>query len=177
MTTLPITIRPAGPEDAAAVGAFGERSFRETFGPDNRPEDMDAYCVATYAPERQRQELSAPDRVTLLAEMEGNLAGYSQLRDGPAPECVSGGDSIELLRFYVDRRWHGQGVAGALMTETLSRARAMGRRTVYLAVWERNARAIAFYRKAGFRDVGSQPFHLGNDVQTDRVMARELDEG
>jgi ribosomal protein S18 acetylase RimI-like enzyme len=90
---------------------------------------------------------------------------------------VSGADPIELLRFYVDRRWHGQGVAGALMKETLAQARALGRRTVYLAVWERNARAIAFYRKAGFREVGAQPFHLGKDVQTDRVMVRELDEG
>ena len=43
------------------------------------------------------------------------------------------------------------------MAETLARARALGRRTMYLSVWERNARAIAFYRKVGFRDVGSSP--------------------
>ncbi len=175
MTTKPLLIRLAGPADAPAVGAFGERSFRETFGPDNRPEDMDAYCAATYAVERQRRELTVPERVTLLAEMGGSLAGYAQLRDGPAPACVTGADPVELLRFYVDRRWHGQGVAGALMTETLARARALGRRTMYLAVWERNARAIAFYRKAGFREVGSQPFQLGKDVQTDQVMVRNLD--
>src|SRR6187402_2405394 len=166
MTTLPLTIRLAGPDDAAAVGAFGERSFRETFAPDNRPEDMDAYCAAAYAVERQRRELASPERVTLLAEMGGSLAGYSQLRDGPAPACVTGADPIELLRFYVDRRWHGQGVAGALMAQTLARARALGRQTIYLAVWERNARAIAFYRKAGYREVGTQPFQLGKDVQT-----------
>ena len=175
MTTLPLTIRLAGPDDAAAVGAFGERSFRETFGPDNRPEDMDAYCAATYAVERQRGELASPERVTLLAEVEGQLAGYAQLRDGPPPACVTGADPIELLRFYVDRRWHGQGVAGALMRETLARARTLGRRTIYLAVWERNARAIAFYRKVGFREVGAQPFRLGKDVQTDQVMMRGLE--
>jgi hypothetical protein len=41
-------------------------------------------------------------------------------------------------------------------------------------VWERNARAIAFYVKCGFRDVGSQPFLVGSDLQTDRVMARVI---
>jgi ribosomal protein S18 acetylase RimI-like enzyme len=174
MTTIPL-IRLAGPDDAAAVAAFGERSFRETFGADNRPEDMDAYCAATYAVERQRREMAAPERVTLLAEMEGRLVGYAQLRDGPAPSCVAGADPIEILRFSVDRRWHGQGIARTLMAETLARARALGRRTVYLAVWERNARAIAFYRKVGFREVGAQPFQLGKDVQTDQVMVRELD--
>jgi len=175
MTTIPLIIRLAGPDDAAAVAAFGERSFRETFGADNRPEDMDAYCAATYAVERQRREMAEPERVTLLAEMEGRLVGYAQLRDGPAPSCVAGADPIEVLRFYVDRRWHGQGIARTLMAETLARARALGRRTVYLAVWERNARAIAFYRKVGFREVGAQPFQLGKDVQTDQVMVRELD--
>jgi ribosomal protein S18 acetylase RimI-like enzyme len=175
MTTIPLIIRLAGPDDAAAVAAFGERSFRESFGADNRPEDMDAYCAATYAVERQRREMAAPERVTLLAEMEGRRAGYAQLRDRPAPSCVTGADPIEILRFYVDRRWHGQGIARTLMAETLARARALGRRTVYLAVWERNARAIAFYRKVGFREVGAQPFQLGKDVQTDQVMVRELD--
>jgi len=175
MTTIPLILRLAGPDDAAAVAAFGERSFRETFGADNRPEDMDAYCAATYAVERQRREMAEPERVTLLAEMEGRLVGYAQLRDGPAPSCVAGADPIEVLRFYVDRRWHGQGIARTLMAETLARARALGRRTVYLAVWERNARAIAFYRKVGFREVGAQPFQLGKDVQTDQVMVRELD--
>jgi GNAT superfamily N-acetyltransferase len=174
MTTLPLSIRLAGPDDAAAVGAFGERSFRETFGPDNRPEDMEAYCAATYALERQRAELTASDRVTLLAEVEGVLAGYAQLRDGPAPASVTGPDPIELLRFYVDRRWHGQGIAAMLMEQTVAHARRRGRRTLFLAVWERNPRAIAFYRKQGFRDVGAQPFQLGQDVQTDRVMMRAL---
>jgi ribosomal protein S18 acetylase RimI-like enzyme len=177
MPTVPLTIRLAAPDDAAAVAAFGERSFRETFGPENRAEDMDAYCAATYALERQRVELASPQRVTLLAEVEGTLVGYAQLRDGPAPACVTGPGPIELLRFYVDRRWHGQGIAAALMDETVSRARRRGGRTLYLAVWERNARAIAFYRKQGFREVGSQPFRLGEDVQTDRVMMRELGEG
>jgi len=99
MTTIPLIIRLAGPDDAAAVAAFGERSFRETFGADNRPEDMDAYCAATYAVERQRREMAEPERVTLLAEMDGGLAGYAQLRDGPAPSCVTGADPIEILRF------------------------------------------------------------------------------
>lgn len=175
MNTLPLSIRLAGPDDAAAVGAFGERSFRETFGPDNRPEDMDAYCRATYGLERQRAELVAPDRITLLAEVDGALAGYAQLRDGPVPAYVTGPDPIELLRFYVDRRWHGQGIAAGLMEQTVSQARRRGRRTLFLAVWERNPRAIAFYRKQGFRDVGAQPFQLGQDVQTDRVMMRAVE--
>jgi RimJ/RimL family protein N-acetyltransferase len=47
-------------------------------------------------------------------------------------------------------------------------------RTVWLGVWERNARAKAFYLKAGFNDVGSQVFVVGTDSQTDRTLVRQI---
>jgi len=62
------------------------------------------------------------------------------------------------------------------MEQAIARARRRGRRTLFLVAWERNPRAIAFYRKQGFREVGAQPFQLGQDVQTDRVMERALRE-
>jgi RimJ/RimL family protein N-acetyltransferase len=46
--------------------------------------------------------------------------------------------------------------------------------SIWLGVWERNARAVAFYRKVGFLDVGSHVFVLGTDEQTDRLMLRPL---
>jgi ribosomal protein S18 acetylase RimI-like enzyme len=174
MNTPPLTIRPAGRDDAEAVAAFGERTFRETFGPYNRAEDMDAYCTATYALERQRREIVDPARVTILAEVGDELAAYAQLREGPAPGCVTGPAPIELLRFYVDRTWHGQGLAATLMAEVIAQAKERGGRTLYLCVWERNLRAIAFYGKQGFRGVGTQLFLLGDDRQVDLVMVRPI---
>jgi ribosomal protein S18 acetylase RimI-like enzyme len=44
----------------------------------------------------------------------------------------------------------------------------------WLGVWERNARAIAFYRKFGFAEVGEHVFLLGKDPQRDVVMARPV---
>jgi ribosomal protein S18 acetylase RimI-like enzyme len=53
-------------------------------------------------------------------------------------------------------------------------ARGIGAGQIWLGVWERNARAIAFYMKCGFRDVGTQIFQLGEDKQTDRVLVLPL---
>jgi ribosomal protein S18 acetylase RimI-like enzyme len=77
---------------------------------------------------------------------------------------------VELARFYVDRPWHGRGVARELMDAARAAARNLGGRTFWLGVWEHNPRAIAFYAKCGFRDVGSHKFLVGSDLQTDRVM-------
>jgi ribosomal protein S18 acetylase RimI-like enzyme len=53
-------------------------------------------------------------------------------------------------------------------------ANLRGARTVWLGVWERNARATAFYLKTGFKDVGSHVFMMGTDPQTDRILVRQL---
>jgi len=87
---------------------------------------------------------------------------------------VTGGAPLEIVRFYVDRPWHGRGVAQQLMEAAVNTARAAGARTLWLGVWERNPRAIAFYRKCGFQDVGTQTFVLGADHQRDLVLTRSV---
>jgi ribosomal protein S18 acetylase RimI-like enzyme len=168
------TIRRAVPGDAAALADLGARTFRDAFEADNTPEDMALYLASSYGPDLQSAELRNPGIVTLLAESETRLAGYSQLREGPAPDCVGGPRPIELWRFYVERASQGRGVAQMLMAATIDAAVARGVGTVWLSVWERNHRAQAFYRKCGFEDRGEKAFILGTDRQTDRVMTLAL---
>ena len=169
-----IDIREATAADAAALATFGELTFRDAFAAQNRPEDVEEYVAATYSPALQRAELTDPARLTLVAEVGDAFAAYAQLRSGDAPGCVSGPAPIELLRFYVDRSWHGRGLAQRLMAAVVAAAESRQARTLWLGVWEHNPRAIAFYTRSGFRDVGSQPFVLGTDHQTDRIMLRPL---
>ena len=60
------------------------------------------------------------------------------------------------------------------MEAAFAAASEFGGRSVWLCVWERNPRAIAFYVKCGYHDVGSAPFLLGTDQQTDRVLVARL---
>jgi GNAT superfamily N-acetyltransferase len=170
-----VTVRPAGPSDATWLAALGERTFRETYTAHNTPENMERYVAEHFGPERQEAELRDPSMTTLVAEIDGRAAGYAQLLRSAPPPAVTGAAPIEVLRFYVDRPWHGQGVAQALMAATMESARAAGAGTLWLGVWERNERAIAYYRKSGFAAVGTQTFVLGADHQRDFVLARPLD--
>lgn len=167
-------IRRATVDDAAAVAELAARTFKDWFGADNRPEDMEAHLERSYGEAQQRRELEDRDWVTLLAEADGRAIAYAQVKRGEAPACVEGDAPVEIARFYVDRVFHGQGIAQALMTKAIDAARELRGRTLWLGVWERNPRAIAFYVKCGFRDRGSQPFLVGSDLQTDRVMVRTL---
>jgi GNAT superfamily N-acetyltransferase len=171
---LTLAIRPAGASDAPWLAAVAERMFRETYGAYNTPDDMERYVAGHFGPRLQEAELRDPRLITLVAEDAGDAAGYAQLSRGPAPAAVTGPAPMEIARFYVDRPWHGRGVAQTLMAAAVDAARAAGARTLWLGVWERNGRAITFYRKSGFGDVGTQIFALGADQQRDLVLARPL---
>ena len=81
-----------------------------------------------------------------------------------------------MFCFYVVADWHGRGVAKELMTAALEEMKVRGTDVVWLGVWEKNPRAIAFYQKLGFTEIGEHSFLLGNDLQRDVIMARDLNE-
>ena len=169
-----LVIRLAEARDAGALAALGARTFADAFGAENTPEDLRLYLAGAYGESQQLAEIANPDIRTLVVDHGGALVAFTQLRRGPSPPCVTLPTPVEVWRFYVDTPWHGRGVAGDLMDAALETARELGGRSLWLSVWERNPRAIAFYTKCGFSDVGSKLFVVGTDHQTDRVMAREI---
>ncbi|MEO8485510.1 MAG: GNAT family N-acetyltransferase [Betaproteobacteria bacterium] len=173
-TAAAITIRLARAMDAPALAALAERTFRATFDPHNSDANMRLYCGRAYDAAIQAAEIADPRRVTIVADDGGALVGYAQLRQGDAPACVVADRPAEIQRIYVDARWHGRGVAQALMDAALGHARERRADRVWLGVWEHNARARRFYGKSGFAEVGDHAFVLGDEVQRDLVMVREL---
>jgi ribosomal protein S18 acetylase RimI-like enzyme len=170
-----VTIRRATDTDAELLSHLGARLFDETFGPVNDAADMTAYIAANFSADVERSALGDPDRAVWIAEDDGHAAiGYAALRRGATAEGVVGTKPAEVQRIYVDAAWHGHGAGHALMRACVARARAWHCDVIWLGVWERNPRAIAFYQKAGFHVVGRQTFILGRDVQQDFVMAMSL---
>jgi ribosomal protein S18 acetylase RimI-like enzyme len=171
-----ISIRSATADDAAMLATLAERTFRETYAPDNTAADVDAYVAQHFALPHQLAELRDPRMTTLLAEdARGVAIAYAQLHEGDAPPSVQLLPSIEIGRFYVDRPHHGRGVAKQLMEAVLAAAADRRAASVWLAVWERNERAQAFYRKLRFEQVGTMPFLLGSDLQNDLVLTRRVE--
>ena len=171
--SLPM-IRKANSSDARKLSQLAEATFREAFAAMNTAENVDHHCRTSYSEPIQAAELSRADMVTLLSESEGSVSGFAQLRWKGAPVAVQAESPGEIQRFYVVAGWHGKGVARNLMDACIEEMRGRGSDVAWLGVWEHNPRAIAFYKKCGFAEVGEHTFLLGNDPQRDIVMARPV---
>jgi ribosomal protein S18 acetylase RimI-like enzyme len=169
-------IRTATPADAEPLAALAERTFRDSFADDNAADDMDAYVRGSFSLDRVRAELADAANTFLLAFTDGaeRPTGYAKLRTEATDPSVTGPDPVELERLYVDQSAIGHGVGAALMRASLDAARSAGYRTLWLGVWERNARAISFYERWEFRTVGHHVFRLGTDDQRDLIMERSV---
>lgn len=169
-----IVIRHAKLSDANNLAVLAESTFRDTFSEFNTAEDMDEHCRSSFGKSIQAAEISSPDYVTLVAEQDGQLVAYAQLRWSERPACVSADSPGEIQRLYVDRAFHGKGLAQDLIAEGFKIFAERETDMAWLGVWEQNPRAIAFYKKFGFKEVGEHRFTLGSDPQRDIILVRPV---
>ena len=166
-------IRALSTAEAEPFSAFAERLFRDTYTDGYDPSDVDAYVSHAFSPTQQAAELREPGgRVLVVEDARDGLLGFAHLRQTPAPAVLAGRFALEISRFYVDRPWHGRGIARVLMSACIAEARSRGADALWLLVYQDNPRAVAFYEKSGFKKSGTQPFRLGNRVDQDWLMVR-----
>jgi ribosomal protein S18 acetylase RimI-like enzyme len=170
----PFEIRPAIPEDAALLADLGARTFRETFEHICSPQDLELFLGDTYGEAKQRAELADPARPAWVLELDGRPAGFLQLRLGHREPCVQGERPVELQRIYVLRSVQAGGLGAALMRTALDQARSWAADVLWLGVWENNEKALAFYARWGFHEVGEHVFKIGDQVDRDLILAKEL---
>ncbi len=172
-----LRIRYATPADSILLAEVGTETFYDSFAADNTPEDMAVYLAESFNPRKLAQELVNPASRFLIVEAEGLTVAYAHLEFGQAPAAIRGQKPMEIARFYARKPWIGKGFGALLMQTCLREAEQAGCDVVWLDVWERNPRAIAFYLRWGFAQVGTQGFQLGNDLQRDLLMAKALTSG
>ena len=171
-----ITIRGATVEDAKLLTDLAYTTFWDAFAhhPKNAPDDLNHYMRQAFNQEQITTELADGKNIFLIAEIDGEAAGYSKMTMDNIEPGITAERPVELGRLYAHQKHLGQGVGQTLMDACFDRAKSDGRDVMWLGVWEYNPRAQRFYEKNGFRVVGSHVFQLGKDAQTDLLMQREL---
>ena len=169
-----LEIRIATPEDGPMIAELSRRTFYDTFASENTAEDMEKFMNEQFTFDALVKEVSAPENVFIIAESGNEVAGYARLRESAPPSSLEELPSIEIARIYALQTMIGKGVGNALMKKCVEIAFDMGKRVVWLGVWEKNQRAIQFYNRWGFEKFDEHDFVLGNDVQRDWLMRKML---
>jgi len=135
---------------------------------------MDKFMNEQFTRDNLMKEVGAEHNIFLVAELEGETVGYARLREVPNPAELNNLAAIELARIYSVQSRIGKGVGSALMEKCIEVSATQKKQVIWLGVWEKNQHAIAFYERWGFEKFSEHDFILGDDVQTDWLMMKQL---
>ncbi|HYK44187.1 MAG TPA: GNAT family N-acetyltransferase [Parafilimonas sp.] len=171
-----VVIRQATASDAELIADLSRETFYNAFAPYNTKANMDKFMNEVFTREKLIAEVAAPGNIFLLAFVGDEPAGYVRMRDKNLPEEPLGTDNIiEIARIYTASSEISKGIGSLMLKECVSTAKEMRRQYIWLGVWEKNDKAIRFYERHGFKTFGDHTFMLGDDVQTDLLMARQVE--
>ncbi len=153
---------------------IGKKTFCETFSAENSEENMRKYLEEGFSLEKLSEELRHPNSEFYFACHNNTMVGYLKINSGNSQTELKDTNALEIERIYVLKEFHGKNVGQQLYEKAVNIAKEQNAEYVWLGVWEKNTRAIHFYKKNGFAEFDKHIFRLGNDEQTDIMMKRTL---
>ncbi len=156
---LEIRIRPMAESDLDAVIALERES-------DGAPH----WGRAEYLAAIENDGNSALQRIALVAEAVGVLAGFAVVRIVKAPN----GSEAELESILVAEGLRGRGIGAGLLAELVARAKDLSVIRLDLEVRASNAAAIRLYERAGFARMGQRRGYYSGPDEDAVLMSRVL---
>lgn len=169
-----IVIRKTTNDDLVELQTIGKQTFFETFADQNTDGDMQKYLDNNLSLNKLKDELSDENSAFYFASTDNKVIGYLKINFGLAQTEIKDKSAIEIERIYVLKEFHGKKVGQILYNKAIEIAKQTKAAYVWLGVWEKNHRAINFYKKNGFLEFDKHIFKLGDDEQTDIMMRLEL---
>lgn len=167
------TLRLATPADALCLGVLALHVFLDTYATDGQRPDLAREALGVGAIDAFERRLADPLSAVALVEVAGHVVAFADMKlEGACP--VPGVAGPEVHRLYVHPRFHGRGLGRALLGWARQRAHQHGARQLWLTAWVGNARALGFYPRVGFRDVGLTQHLIEGQAWENRVFACTL---
>lgn len=166
-------IREAEEKDVRQLASLAARTFSATYD-DLSPEESEAYISEFFNPAKVRDLIKAEGPRILVAE-EGSLIGYALLEPNISPISLPPGKQMECVRLFIDQAAQGKRLGSRLLKEALRLSRDSGFDTLWMKVWDKNHKAIRFYEKKGFWNMGKVAYTAGGMNDHVYIMARETD--
>lgn len=157
------------------LAQLGFDTFYETFAHQNNPEDFNAYISTAFTVEKLEKEIEESGSVFYIMYINEVPGGYARLRNSSeVDDFFPGKKTKELQRIYVKKNIVGKGFGTMLLEHCIAEVKKSSVDILWLGVWEKNDRALGFYKKHGFTNFSSHVFMMGSDPQTDILMKKDL---
>ncbi len=162
-----VAVRFACPEDEAGLARLDAIAWTPASGFPSVAERADDPFFTFFTD-------TSPPGEYLVAELDGQLAGYARVR--PVTPLPENAHVLGVMGLAVAPAARRRGVAAALLAAVEQQARARGARKLSLRVLGTNDVAMRLYDRLGFQREGilRGEFHIGGRYVDDVLMTKHL---
>jgi diamine N-acetyltransferase len=169
-----LSFRRANLSDALCLSALATQVFLDTYATEGIRAWLAREVQEHLSPSAMAELLANPGTEFLLAERSGHLVAFAQLAYSASHPLVVSERPAELERLYVQSPFTSRGVGTTLLQHTEASAVAHGAGTLWLTAWVGNHRALQFYTRQGYRELGSTSYTFEDESFENRLFAKHL---
>jgi GNAT superfamily N-acetyltransferase len=154
------TILKATQNDFKLLADLGKQTFIESHGNSALQADIDEYVSETYSYATCEKELADTSNIFHFIYYAGKPAGYSKIIfNSPHPD-IEEQQVTKLQRIFLLKEFYTQKLGSQLFNYNVDLSKSNNQKGLWLFVWTKNERAVKFYKKNGFKIIGSHDFKI-----------------
>lgn len=173
---MKIKIEPVKPTDLKQLIEISRNTFKATFLRANNKQNLEKYLKKQLSTVQLAMELDNLNSKFYFVKLGVKIVGYLKLNMAGAQTEATYPQALEIQRIYILPEYQRMGIGNQLLMFTIQRAKRLSKKLIWLGVWEQNVKAQRFYSKAGFVRTAEHSFRIGDEVQTDWIMIKKLEE-
>ncbi len=153
-------IKPAVVADCQLLATIGGQSFIESHGSSASAVDIATYVAEKYTSEVFEKELANPENLYHIIYYGAEPAGYSKIILNTGHANIGAGNVTKLERLYLLKEFYDKKLGHELLQFNVALARQNSQSGMWLFTWTGNERAVNFYKRSGFKIIGSHDFKI-----------------
>jgi GNAT superfamily N-acetyltransferase len=170
----PVTFRPATSADALCLGVLSTQVFLDTYCTQGIRPELAREALANHSVARYEGLLADAGKTILVAECAGHLVAFSVVDNGNGHIGLSAAAPAKLDHLYVQEPFTGRGVGRDLLRLAEKAAAARDADALWLTTWVGNARALQFYPRCGYEDLGETMYTFEGESYANRLFAKRV---
>lgn len=170
-----IKIRIATEADTEVLALLGRLTWAESHGHyiDDK-NDLLKYLDKNFSISQTKQDINNPKQLFYIIYVDDFPAGYAKLILNATTESVISENNCRLERIFILNDFIPLKIGRQLLAFVETKAKELQLDTMWLTVYIKNNRAIRFYEKNEFKNVGELNFIVSGTSYENTVFSKKL---
>ena len=170
-----VKIQIAKETDTAILALLGRLTWAESHGHYIEDKnDLQKYLDENFSVAKTKQDIENPKHLFYIIYIDNLPAGYAKLILNAANENVTSHNNCRLERIFILNEFIPLKIGQKLLAFVEEQAKALQLDTIWLTVYIKNNRAIKFYEKNEFKNVGELNFVVNGKEYENIVFSKKI---